>query len=554
MEVASRRFVCCTLRAAAAVCVVALTGCAVNPIAQWSPPTPGEASPVSLDYARKYAQAARLGYQKAINDQVQAATSLNSGLLGLGALATALAVSNAHRDAVIGTAFLGGTAYAFGQQNLSKQRLLIYQAGVDAIGCANRAVTPLAMSKSDIDQLDTSLQSLELAIHSTVNARADATAALLAWNATGPQTTEEGAAAQASLTAAAGVVDGGNKSLTSGRQLTIRARQVGDQLVNTVDRIDAAVVRASLDTLPDPSSVFKVIPGLAGFAGAIVPGADTFITEALSKRGKSFAPQAGTIGKSTMKSNVNEGRALAKAVLDLNAATEALAVAAAKVNGRLLSQEALLSADGLKDCGVTDINFPLKALPERVSVPGGSDVKTSFLLSGGTPPYIAKLQFTPVKGVTVQQPAPFDSTVNVDVTKDAAKGQSFPVLVMDSSKPTKTLIVQVEVGSGETGKGKSDATPTAGVLASASGAQAVARAINEKRQFDHAGTELTVSVRADAKSESEITVSLHCKVKPAQCIPPAEAARTMTAAIGGQAPKYKDAIKVKGAADCICTH
>lgn len=555
MAVVTRTFVHSTSRAVAAICAVALTGCAVNPIAQWSPPTQREASPVSLEYARNYAQAARLGYQKALNDQVQMTASLNSGLLGLGALATALAVSSAHRDAVVGTAFIGGTAYAFGQQNLNKQRLLIYQAGVDAIGCANRAVTPLAMFKSDIDQLDASLQSLEQAIQTSVNARAVAGRALQTWNATGPETTEEAAAAQSSLTAAAGVVDAANKSLTSGRQLTTRVRQVGDQLVNAVDRIDAAVVRAALDTLPDPSSVFKAISGLAGFAGSMVPGAgvDTFITSGLSKRGESLKPQSATVSKTTGLSNDNERKALAKAVLDLNTATESLAASAAGVNGRLLGQEAFVSADELKDCGVSDVNFPLKAFPERVPVPAGTDVKTSFLISGGTPPYFAKLQFTPVTGVSVQQPAPFDSTVGVDVTKDA-KEQSYPVLVMDSSKPTKTLTVQVEVGTGGVGTGANDMAPNAGVVQrkAVSDAEAIARAINDKRQFNHAGIELTVSAPASAKSESEIAVSLRCKPKPAQCIPPAAVASAMTAAIGGQARNYQDALKAKGSADCIC--
>ena len=99
---------------------------------------------------------------------MKAQGDLSNVLLGTGALATVLAVAKVHRDALLGTAFFGGTAYAFGNQNLSKQRALVHLAGVDAINCAKRAVSPLAMTNDEQQGLDTALSEVEKGVQ-TVN-------------------------------------------------------------------------------------------------------------------------------------------------------------------------------------------------------------------------------------------------------------------------------------------------------------------------------------------------------------------------------------------------
>lgn len=537
-------------------CLVA-TGCAVSPIAQWTPPQPKEAQPVSLGYAHRYAEAARDGYQRALREQVDSQVGLNSGLLGLGALAVGLAASKGvHKDVVLGTAFLGGTAYAFGQQNLTKQRLLIYQAGIDAIGCAKRAVVPLTMSDEHLKSLDASLLALDQQIGATVRAKSQVAQDLARWNSEAPDGAGASAAAQAAIGAAGTAIDNANKSSIAGRQTMLKVRQVGDQLVNAVDKIDAAVVKATLETLPDPKSVFTVIPGLAGFAGSIVPGADTAITAAVNKRRDGFAPEGKSLKGKQGQDITSLGLQLSVSIANLNAATDTLAVTLTRVNGLLPTADALGSTDALKDCGVADVALPFKATPDKVALPSGADIRTSIHVSGGVAPYIAKLQFTPTPGVTVQSPAPFEGTVSIDVTKDAKAG-TYPVVVMDSSRPSKTLVVNVDVEASTPtdGAGTEGGTPAAGTTPQGkplTGAAAVAQAITKKRQFQHVGgVELTLLRPATRRSETEITLGLRCSPKPAACIAPVDAGRTIVTAVGGDASRFLGALKISGA-DCIC--
>ena len=149
-----------------AISVSLVGGCAINPIVSWDPPPrkgPPDA-PMVQDYAREYSAAARSAYQGAINSQVKASGQLSSGLIVAGALAAALAAGRVHRDAIIGTSLVGGTAYALGSWNLDMRRLIIYQAVVDAFNCANRAVTPLNMKQADFDSLGQQLTELETSL------------------------------------------------------------------------------------------------------------------------------------------------------------------------------------------------------------------------------------------------------------------------------------------------------------------------------------------------------------------------------------------------------
>ena len=528
------------------------SGCAVNPLVTWPRP-PAETSPVSLEYAQRNADAARSGYRRAKQDYVTASTGLNSTLLGLGVVGTALAVSKAHRDALLGTALVGGTSYAYGKQNLNPQHMLVYEAGIDAIGCAKEAVAPLAMSEKDRALLETAMDQVEKYVITVSRAKAVASSALLAWNATGPSSADEGAAAQVAVSSAAAAIDAGNKSVTSGRLLITRAGQAGDKLVNAVEKIDSAVNKALSATLPDPSSVFKVISGLAGFSAGIVPGSDAFINAAIATSTAALkppvAPEAGLLDTSG-RSNEAQSRNLFNALVKLNQATDELNLALARVNGRLPTEDALLGLQALKDCGVTDVAFALKTSPAKVTFTAGADRKSGFTISGGTPPYAARTQFSPVQGVTVVAPVPYDSTVGVEITKDAPV-QTVPVIVMDAAKPSKTLVVIVEITAAEGGKSGADPAPAPEAGTLPTDATGLAKAINRQVTFKRADTELSVTTPANVKSATDVPVTLRCKPKPPQCIKPANAAGTLVKAVGAPG-KFSSVLKVKGPADCIC--
>lgn len=447
--------------ALAAVLAGLLAGCASPPqIVRWQPP-PAAATPTganTLDAGRAYADAARNAYQQAVADHVTAQGSLANGLLGTGALATLLAASTAHRDAVLGTAFLGGTAYAYGNMNLSKQRALVHLAGVEALNCAKRAVAPLGMPVTEMDALNSRLTRLDSQLRALNTARGGVRAALTADLRDNPAAAPTVAAADAAMASATSAAEAAKPVQASARKLAVQARGASDQLMQAVDRIDAAIVRATMDTLPDLSAVPKVIGGLAGFAASFAPGAglDTLINDAVAKRSQADAKaQSGglktdgsteaakDLPKAAKPAGLDE---LVKATNQLANATDALMQTVDALKSRVDAHETSLVADQLRDCGIGDIAFPLRASSDKmVFVPGTAATKT-IALSGGTKPYVVELQGSAVDGLTLKAPAPFESRVQVSIT-DKVKAQTLSLLVMDSSNPMKTIDLPIEISA-----------------------------------------------------------------------------------------------------------
>jgi len=513
-----------------------LAGCASPPqIVRWQPP-PAAATPTganTLDAGRAYADAARNAYQQAVADHVAAQGSLANGLLGTGALTTLLAASTAHRDAVLGTAFLGGTAYAYGNMNLSKQRALVHLAGVEALNCAKRAVAPLGMPVTEMDALNGQLTMLDSQLRAMNTTRGAVRTALTAELRDNPAAAPTVAAADAAMAAATSAAEAAKPVQASARRLAVQARSASDQLMQAVDRIDAAIVRATMDTLPDLSAVPKVIGGLAGFAASFAPGAglDTLINDALAKRSQADAKaQSGglkttdggtdAVGdkqKAARPAGLDE---LVKATNQLANATDALMQTVDALKSRVDAHETSLVADQLRDCGIGDIAFPLRASSDKmVFVPGTAATKT-IALSGGTKPYVVELQGSSVDGLTLKAPAPFESRVQVSIT-DKVKAQTLSLLVMDSSNPMKTIDLPIEIGAqkaedNEAKKPNSESGGTGGGQTPPDSLGALADRLNSLGQYRvNDNLLLRNSATFNAKpGDTTLTVKLRCDPVP----------------------------------------
>lgn len=505
------------LRSSWVLCIAALaSGCSVNPVVPWTVPARTGQPLTNLDYAETYAQTVQGAYKNEISRQAGMSNDLASGLVVAGALALALAAGKASSGTVAGVALIGGTAYAIGNMNLNKQRLLILQAGHEGIGCARRAVIPLRMTDGERRDIEKALMDLDAAGPGLSAPAARVRTSLAAYLQGGALATSElSIRASAALAAAAEVADAAAAASGSGRILVTQARHAGDNLIAAVDKIDAAVIRASLDTMPDLTSVPKVIAGLAGYAAQIAPGAgvDKMISVGLAAR-----------NPETLKSGTLPAQAAAHS--DLLAATLTLEAVTAGVQGQVRVVQSYLRAyqpgtaalEALKDCGVTDVYFPLKASIDKLAFPGNVDASKGFALSGGTRPYVIELTDTPIQGLTVKGPAPFETRVQVSVTKDVAKPQTTSILVMDSSSPMKTLVVPITIGAtAETGK-----APVAGntpVAPTSSGTvQGLVKALNDGFVFSIAQTQVTLGDKAQEK-DGVVTVGVKCAPKPGRPFP-----------------------------------
>ena len=534
-----------------AVFAAALAGCAGPKIARWSaPPASVSTVPTNLDAGRAYADAARNAYQDEVASFVDSQGSTANLLLGTGALAMLLAASSGvHRDALLGTAFFGGTAYAFGNMNLSKQRALVHLAGVEAINCAKRAVAPLAMTITEQTAFDAALLALERNVRSVNSARAGLRRAV------GPDTTAgQREAADAALTAAAAAVESAQRVQVSGRKLAISARSAGDQLIQAVDKIDASVIRAGMETLPDLTSVPRIVAGLSGFAASFAPGAgiDTAINNAIAQRPKAQSRAVGSAASNEFGIAMDE----------LAGAIDSLLEATAVVQARLAGHESALVSDALKDCGVTDIAFPLRASSERIVFAGAGASSKSVVLSGGTKPYVVELQDSAIEGLTLKSPAPFESRLQVSISAAVKAPQTASVLVMDSSNPMKTLQLPIEIGTvkPQSQSAQLPDSPAAGQSTAAAPAggvqtlQQLADRLTQKADFPSAEG-FTLQLQQDVSLQSgasSLTAKVRCKPTPDKPITDRRAAEILASSVGLAADhELTRSLKVSGPPTCI---
>lgn len=130
---------------------MALVGCAA-PVRYDKGDRPAIATsdmPKALDYL----QGLRAQYQTTVQEQMGYERDLTNALVGAGAVALGLALGHVNTNAITGVALGAGTAYTLGNINLSRQPVLIYLAGIDALSCAEKAMLPLCISDTDLKNL-----------------------------------------------------------------------------------------------------------------------------------------------------------------------------------------------------------------------------------------------------------------------------------------------------------------------------------------------------------------------------------------------------------------
>jgi hypothetical protein len=417
-----------------------LSACAVNPLVAWDAPKLASDKSMSLDFAKDYARSSRDAYQQRLNDQVGQQSGLASALLGLGALATGFGLAKAHRDSYTSIALLGGTGYALGQQNLRPERLKVYLAGIEALNCALAVVTPLDMSEAEFKELVKLTDMLNERLAEQAEAAADFRAKVESLPA------DQRSAALVALADASDILQKAGQLTQSGtRNLRGKVRAAGHQLVNTVDRVRTEVDKAALETVPDLSSVAKLIASLADFAGNILPGAklDDRIRSATQALGS--AQSSGGLDKDARRTPV-----LAVSYGALSRANRNLSVAIASVQDRLAGLDPEASSTALAQCKVAGVVAGLSLTEDELKFGGGKEETLSFVASGGTKPYQGALMTGGSTGVTVRAPVAFDSRFDVSVAASVKEG-SFKLLVQDSSSPTaKTRMVLVVVGKTKT--------------------------------------------------------------------------------------------------------
>lgn len=415
-------------------CILALSACSTAPVVTWRRDD-GAVSGRDMPQAMQYLQTARNAYRGAVAQQMADESGLATMLVGTGALVALLAAGGAHRDAILGATAIGGTAYAFGNMNLRRTRVLTYQAGVEALNCAQRAVIPfdmpadeLAALSRDLDQLEGSRARLNAARHG-----ADQVRGLTSGN--------DRARLDQAIALADEVAQSAARSLRAGREFAGASRRASRELVAAVDRIDAAVVRSVIDTTPDLSNVPKVIGGLAGMMGSFAPGAglDNVLATALSgAAARSNAITAKSAAGQQPTRVDQEVRALSDATIETGNLVGA-------VNARLAGRATAWPEDAFRDCGVTQVVSALSVDPASLAFAPGVARTRSIEIAGGVKPYFVELDGGPIDGISLKPPLRFDSRAEVSVSSTVTGTHALSLRVLDSSPTARSISVPVTV-------------------------------------------------------------------------------------------------------------
>jgi hypothetical protein len=510
------------------------SGCAVSPLVTWTaPPKPGDGS-ITMGYAMSYASAARDAYRKRMHDHVEQQGLLSGALLGIGVLATGAAAARMHRDAYAGLAFAGGSSYAFGQQTLRPERLSVYVAGVEAMNCAIAVVMPLNLDTTKAKALRDEAVLLNEAL-----SRQDAAMAKLRAAIAPMSESLQVASWKEQLAASATLRTSAKASANAAVEMDGKVSQGAGALVVAVDRVQLQVEKAALATLPSLDAVFQPINSLPRYAGLLLPGAK--LDERIGNAIASSATAAGKAQAAVAGVAVTEDVRMAlQAHDDLVLANQALAGAAARVNGLLAGLDATTSTAGLSECKVAGVVTPLSVSKSELRFAGSKEEMQSFTVKGGVSPYRGTLTSS-VAGVTVGKAADNDRRFEVRVAASVTSA-SLELQVTDSANgETNSAEVAIQVG---TAPPAGPSTPPAGAPSAAPTLDSFATAIGQVMPFKTANGH-SYSFVNNVPADSSLTTQLKCSPSSVATAKKDSEAEVRTALVkaAGQQTAYTDVFK-----------
>lgn len=409
------------------VCIavmVLLGGCA-NPIVkleiagyslQASPAPVGE--PESMAQAIAKLNHVRAAYNEAIRDQTGVTQNSVTGLVWLGAVVLG-AASHVHRDVLVTAGVVGGTTYGLTAAQLDKRRIDVWQAGIDALDCARKAIVPLEMSDNERHLLVGHLAKLW-------SRKADvetAQAKLAARQGDRSNTAEVEQAIKALLPKADEALKQASKSLEAG-EMQLRASR-GSELSATVNRISSKVTQVQGTVSLPVSAVNDILAELPKQITAIVPGA---------------LPPAAPASDGTANAQTEDPTQVLKQALS------DLAVAQKTVNQSLEKVNTPAALAALKACNVADVIKPFELVPAFLNFTQGIAEVKGFEIKGGLPNYRVKILGTLPDGLSTNFEGDSANTVGVGAS-DTVKPSEVRILVSDRSNPAQTQQLVIKVNA-----------------------------------------------------------------------------------------------------------
>lgn len=404
-----------------------LGGCTTAPVPRHTD-TALAAAGTSLATATDYLGQVRKEYRDAVAEQMARERNLSNGLIGAGALILGLATAKVHPDAILGTSLLAGTAYALGNRNLPRNRVLIYHEGLKALGCVERVAASLA----PLEAIPTDTLRSELVKLTT--AQANLGNELAAAEKLQPTAPAAEKARLATLQASASLANAAADKVVAAAQDRLNASaKVGRLVVAAVSGVDDAVSRAIIEDTPNLASVPGTIGGLRDMAGAFAPGIDLKIAVPAAP-----APKAGDgkAVKTTTSDSSPEAKAAQEANQKVEDATEALLAQARLVQQWTIQTTPPLKDDAFSGCGLAAAVPKLSASPAALAFKANVDARSVIDVQGGTPPYFAEWDGPTSPALSIKPPIRYDTRIEVTATATAKPAPLKTRLRITDSAPT----------------------------------------------------------------------------------------------------------------------
>ncbi|MGE0874544.1 MAG: hypothetical protein AB7O31_07745 [Burkholderiales bacterium] len=385
----------------------------------------GAAVPKSLPDALAYSRATRETYRAKVIELGESEQGLTNALVTLGGLLVAAGAGGAHRDALVGGAILGGTAYSLGIVNTDKRRAVIYVAGMKALSCAEHAVTAMNFDDAVQKRLDENMRALRRRSIAVENAIANVER--LAGSADAAADVQAARQAQSKAIAAQSAAD----------QLIAQRSIAGGRLATVVDEIDRVILDAINGTVGSLEAVPQIIGGLVKASQVFAPTVDL---------GSVIAKPAAT-GPNILESLRPEAKSAAKAVLDkavaaLKQQVLLLEAATQRMTALVATFDAAKALDALKDCKVDGLPAAMKVDATELKFTVGAAGNKTVVIEGGKAPYYAYIEGAPA-GLSVENPQM--QVLIVSATDKVAAGD-YRLIVQDNTRQAR-LVVPIAVAA-----------------------------------------------------------------------------------------------------------
>lgn len=240
-------------------CIVSLSlvlsGCASPFTGPVAPPDPAAAySGASMPYALAVSRKQEAAYRAKVIELAESERLLVNGLVVLGGILIFGRTANVHSSITNGLVGGGTLAYTLGLVNTDKRRSVVYIAGMQALQCANEAVR---QTGANPDGLAIDLAGLATAIDAA-GAKAGAVKGKVSRAGGVTNASTELANASRAVVAANTDIARANEAHVAGSELLDRQRKLGDQHIDTVTKIDTAV----LNELQGMAGSIQSTPGI----------------------------------------------------------------------------------------------------------------------------------------------------------------------------------------------------------------------------------------------------------------------------------------------------